>query len=133
MAQFPNRYEMHKRPHPGESFDITEDATHQEFKDECDINRIMKKYNGVVPGAVAPPSFVDVSNVGDFLAVNIKMKEVEEDFMSLPATVRERFKNSPIALLEFVSDKANRDEAIKLGLVNAPPPVKGEEGKKEGA
>lgn len=90
----------------------------QEFKDECDINRIMKKYagTGVLPQR-AGGMFGDFSGIGDFMDAHAMIDKAKEAFASLPSDVRKRFANDPAELIRFVSDVANREEAIKLGLI----------------
>ena len=44
----------------------------------------------------------------------------DDAFMALPANVRERFNNDPAELVDFISDVANRSEAIDLGLIPLP-------------
>lgn len=105
--------------------------TKQEFKQECDLNHIMKRfkkvmgvdflnrYSGVVGG-----QFGDFSNVPDFRTARDQVKLMEEVFMALPAKVRSRFNNDPAELLDFVDDPMNLEEARSLGLakpeVNTP-------------
>lgn len=93
----------------------------QEFKQECDINQIMKRYEnyGVLPEVKEGGVFADVSNCGDFLAAQNVVAEAKNAFASLPASVRDRFRNDPAQLLAFLDDDKNRDEAVKLGLVKA--------------
>ena len=93
-------------------------AARQEFKDECDINRIMKKYRstGVLPQRPGG-MFGDFSEVGDFLEAQNFVRLASERFASLPSDVRKRFDNDPGLLLQFIQDKANREEAVKLGLI----------------
>jgi hypothetical protein len=45
-------------------------------------------------------------------------------FEDLPAEVRFRFDNKPAELLKFMSDPANADEAIDLGLFEPSKPPK---------
>ena len=40
--------------------------------------------------------------------------------MALDANVRKRFHNDPAELIDFVSDEKNRDEAVRLGLLQIP-------------
>lgn len=98
--------------------------TMQEFKDECNVNNILNNYvsTGVLNHVSSlQPQFGDFTNVpsdyGEALAL---IQESKEAFMTLPSDVRERFDNRPENLLKFIQDEGNRDEAIKLGLVNRP-------------
>lgn len=94
--------------------------TQQHFKDQCDINRIVAQYEqtGVVSARNAVPldgsEFVSVMDFHQ--AMNI-VREGEEAFSRLPATIRERFKNEPMRFVEFIGDPANREEAQRLNLV----------------
>jgi phage internal scaffolding protein len=99
-----------------------EDAslTQQHFADDCDINQILEKFNvtGQLPTSPISPRYGDFSGITDYhTAINAVMA-AEEEFESLPAQIRARFDNEPAQLIDFLSDEKNRDEAIKLGLVN---------------
>lgn len=103
----------------------------QHFKDECDINLIMSRYQrtGILtenPGSLRP-LFGDFSNVSDFQSAQNAILDVNDSFMSLPSSIRARFNNDPGYLLDFLSDEVNRDEAISLGLVN-PVSISGDDG-----
>jgi len=94
----------------------------QHFKDECDINQIMARYQrtGILtenPGSLRP-LFGDFSNVSDFQSAQNAILDVHDSFMTLPSNIRARFNNDPGYLLEFLSKEENRDEAISIGLVN---------------
>lgn len=98
----------------------------QAFGPECDINAIMARYakTGVFPSAAGAPIYADVSGIADYQQCLQVVKEAEETFDALPASIRERFGNSPAQLIAFLSNDENREEAIKLGLVEVePPPV----------
>lgn len=49
------------------------------------------------------------------------MAQAQQNFMLLPAEIRERFNNDPGRLIAFLEDDRNKNEAIKLGIVNKPP------------
>lgn len=96
--------------------------TQQQFKDECDINRIMDRYlrTGVLSDPLSlrgPGTYADFTEMGDYMANMNKVVEAREMFESLPAKVRERFANNPANMIEFVMDSSNKEEAIKLGLL----------------
>jgi len=103
---------------------FTPSKTQQQFKEECDVNNILRNYvdTGVLTHVSdTPPEFGDFSSVpadyGEALAL---IQRSEEEFMTLPSEVRERFDNRPANLIKFLQDENNRDEAVKLGLVNKP-------------
>jgi len=112
-----NAYDRIERT--GLSFEGTKSLTQQQFADDCDINSIMKKHAklGTVPGNASPGYFADVSNFGDFQQAHQMVKEAEEAFMALDSGIRDRFKNDPGLLLNFLQIDANRAEAEALGLL----------------
>ncbi len=96
--------------------------TKQSFKEECDINKIMKKYRKT--GQMDPASmntreaiFADVSGYGDYQEMQAKIQNASEAFMTLSAEIRTRFKNDPGKLLEFMADDTNIPEARELGIL----------------
>lgn len=99
--------------------------TEQHFKDECDINNIVAQYQqtGVMPSGDRQPLFGDFANFPqDLQASQAFFDEAAERFMQLSSDIRKRFGNDPVQLLSFLHDEKNREEAISLGLVNAPAP-----------
>lgn len=96
--------------------------TRQEFVQEADINNIMKRYAAGMPLPVGRrvPMFDDFSNVPDFQTSFEIVEKASEAFASLPSEVRRRFDNDPRSLLAFLQDESNREEAIRLGLIEKP-------------
>lgn len=98
-----------------------ESLTHQSFKDECDINNIVKKYKrtGIVTHVTSKVSrYDDLSDVPTFHeAMNIVASATQE-FEQLPAALRKRFANDPAQFLDFVHDPKNVPEMRELGLLN---------------
>lgn len=94
----------------------------QQFRDECDINTIVERFGLTheVPAGARMPSYGDFTGISDFHSAMTAVRQAQEQFMQLPAQLRERFANDPQRLLVFLADSDNRDEAIKLGLVEAP-------------
>ena len=99
-----------------------EDASlaQQHFKDECDINNILRQFNitGLLPEATLSPRYGDFSGITDYHTALNQVIAAEDEFMSLPATLRARFDNDPARLIDFLDNPENKNEAIKLGLVN---------------
>lgn len=101
--------------------------TKQSFKEETDINRIMERYRMgkplVDPGAPTrgAPSFGDFGTEFDFHEAQNRVRQAHESFDALPSSLRSRFSNDPGRLLSFLEDPSNRDEAIRLGLVESKP------------
>lgn len=98
----------------------------QSFKDECDINRIMAKYqrSGVITWLnSAEAQYGDMTGFDFLEAMNVVAKG-NEAFAALPSSIRKRFSNDPAEFLQFMADPENTAEAIKLGLaVEKPAPV----------
>lgn len=107
----------------GVSIPSEDGVTQQQFKDECDINVIVKRFGltGELPDNFAMPVSGDFTGVNDFHSAMNVVRESQEAFMSLPGEMRARFGHDPGALLAFLGDVKNRDEAVKLGLVSLPP------------
>ena len=86
--------------------------TKQSFKDECDINKILKRaqkagtlshleqYQGVYG------DFADF----DFLEAQINLTKGREVFDALPSELRSEFHNSPAEFFNYVNDPANADD-----------------------
>jgi phage internal scaffolding protein len=91
----------------------------QHFKEECDINTILQKFNitGILPEAPLSPRYGDFSGIGDYHTALNRVIAAQEEFEALPAQIRARFDNDPAKLIEFLDDEANRPEAENLGLV----------------
>jgi len=101
-----------------------EDAslTQQHFKDECDINNILRQFNvtGILPENALSPRYGDFTGVVDYHSALNQVIAAEDEFMSLPAELRARFQNDPAQLIAFLENAENKNEAIELGLVNKP-------------
>lgn len=114
---------------PGIVFpDPKETKAQQHFKDECDINIIMKKYkrSGLIDHVNRyQGTYSDLSNPVDYQTAMQIVIDAQEAFESLPGNIRKRFGNDPEEFLQFVNDEANIDEMRSLGLLPAvePQPV----------
>lgn len=99
-----------------------EDATRtqQHFKDETDINNILRQFNvtGLLPQKAMSPRYGDFTGIGDYHSALNQVIAAEGEFMTLPAQLRARFNNDPQELIEFLENPENKQEAIKLGLLN---------------
>ena len=94
----------------------------QHMKEECDINVILRKFNitGELPVIDVLAEYGDFSGFGDYHALMNEIKHADEAFNALPIDLRSRFNHDPAQLVEFCNNDSNRDEAIKLGLIDAP-------------
>lgn len=97
----------------------------QEFKDDADINSIMRKFSkqeaiehyrqyGLQYGEQTPADLQ--------LAIN-NVREAERMFADLPSNVRDHVNNDPVQFLEFVQDGSNLEQMREFGLAptKAPP------------
>ena len=122
MSKLPFFTRFSLPPNPAIEF-VEPSMTEQHFKDECDINQIVARYEstGVMPSGNTPPLFGDFEKFPtDLLSSRQFFDEAESRFMELPASVRKEFNNSPLELLAALQDSSNRQRFIDLGLI-APP------------
>lgn len=92
--------------------------TKQEFKDECDVNNIIRRYTRdgfLAHVAQGVPRFLDVSEVGDFRQAIDQVRAATAFFEGLPAKVRAKFKNDPTKFIDEAG-QMTRDELRELGL-----------------
>lgn len=108
--------------------------TLQSFKDESDINNIVRKYkkSGVLTHVTSEVAKLgDFADVPDFQTAMNLVTRAQQEFEQLPSVIRKRFSNDPSEFVDFINDENNRDEAIRLGLIKPsiiakePPPIGG--------
>lgn len=118
-----------KRPdNPSIDFSGCEKLVAVEFAQEADINFLLARYKNTgslytadeMIKAKRRPQFGDFTGIPDYQESLDKMREALSMFGDLPLSVRQRFSDDPVQLLEFLQNKNNLDEAVKLGLVDAP-------------
>lgn len=98
--------------------------TRQEFKDECDINVLMSKYegHGTGPGNLmmhGDPAmwYADFTMLPETLMdYHAYMDRAQASFMRLSANVRREFDNDPTLFVEFASDPGNLEKMREWGL-----------------
>lgn len=91
--------------------------------EEVDINKIMAKVMKGQPilTSQGQPFYGDVTEFGGLQEAIMKVQEADDLFMQYPAETRERFENDPVKFIEFLEDPANKEEALKLGLIKPQP------------
>lgn len=122
---FKTRY---NHAHPVTKFDGVS-MTEQQYRDECDIDIILKRYKvgQPLPTSARVGSYGDFTDFGDYQSCLERIRRADEDFNSLPASLRSRFGNDAQAYYQFVLDPKNEDECFKLGLrvkSEKPSPIK---------
>ena len=113
-----DRFSVLEDFHPGTT-SVGESMTHQEFKDECDINRIMSRAlrTGVLPVGVSVGRYGDFADVGDFHAAQQVIIESQRQFEAMPSKLRSRFENDAGKFLAWIQT-ASVDEASEFGLLS---------------
>lgn len=93
------------------------------FKDECNINTIMDRYQktGLVDHVNTHQGhYGDFSDLPDYQAALNAVIIAEDTFSSLPSSLRKRFNNDPATFLDFVQNEENIPEMERLGLIPKP-------------
>lgn len=93
--------------------------TKQSFREECDINNILKRYQktGVIEHVKHyNGQYGDFTGINDYHSACNRVLAAEEAFSTLPSSLRSRFRNDPGEFLSFVNDPKNLDEMVSLGL-----------------
>jgi len=98
----------------------------QQFKDNCDINRIMDRarHTGQIPMTGRQPLNMggdfEVPSI-DFMYAQNLVIDTRRAFDALPAKIRKEFNNDPYQLVRAVEDPNMREKLIELGVLNKPP------------
>lgn len=114
MTKFRTRYSA-VNDTPGFSTSSPSLALQEDYESTLIPNII----NQHLPQPVNPPQFGDfTTSPDDLLEAYSIIEDAESRFAALTPEVKSRFGNDPAALLAFLQDPGNRDEAVRLGLVN---------------
>lgn len=99
-----------------------ETRTEQSHRDEVDINKIVARARrGILPRfSGVQPNYGDFSSGQDYMDVAMRVADARSDFEHLPADIRKMFGNDVAAMIEFMADPDNREEAEELGLIAKP-------------
>lgn len=121
--RFPDGERVRERPRLKKEFKLPS-RTKQEFRDECDINVLMKRYRktGLFPQYPGQtPQYVSNIGMPDYQQSLHIVMQAESEFNALNSELRKRFDNDPAKFLAFVNDPDNGEELVKLGLREKPP------------
>ena len=97
--------------------------TLQSKASDANINNIVARYHktGVLgnPNFArdVKPMFIDMTQIPDFQTANNIIVKAREAFDRLPVEIRNKFDNDPQKLISFVDNPDNKEECIKLGLI----------------
>lgn len=87
--------------------------TQQQFKDECDINYLIRHYNGQTP---PPPVYGDVSEFSDLQSAIDIVDSANDAFMALPSKVRDDFGHDMASFFAFANNPSNYQYLVDNGL-----------------
>ncbi len=96
----------------------------QSFKEECDINNIMRKFkeSGVIEHLnTHHGDYGNFIGFDDYQTSLNKIHEAQDAFMTLPVTVRKQFDNSPQLFLAFAQNPDNLEKMQEMGLAPKTP------------
>lgn len=96
------------------------DMAQQQYKDSCDVNNIMKKYEqtGVITHLKAQQGhYADLGAPEDLLDAQMRVIRAQDAFMSLPAELRAKCDHDPSKFLKMLQDGSNDAELRKLGIL----------------
>ena len=97
-----------------------EPRTKQAFKDECDINRIVKRHgeHGLWDHLTPQkPLYGDFSTAVDLQDAIELVQAAEDSFMALPAEVRALADNDPIKFAQMCASRDDFDALVQAGLI----------------
>lgn len=118
--KFRTKYDQHMQKRVQLTTPAEEGRTKPEFKDDCNINKIMARYRktGLLPESARASAarYGDFSSVPDFLEMQNRIIAAEHLFESLPAVVRKQFNNSPHEFISAAQTPEGRELMVKLGL-----------------
>lgn len=109
------------------NLDFVSHRTKQQFKDECDINRIVQMYPDINSDDYAnrvrslvnsqPDLFGEYDSAMDYSKAVQIVDTARSQFETLPSVLRERFSQDPFEFLNYINNPDNKQEAISLGLL----------------
>lgn len=99
--------------------------TKQSFKDECNINLIMAKYqkSGAITHLQNHEGSYGFASAVDFTESMQIVTKANSMFADLPSSIRTKFENEPAKFLEFVQNPENAKELVELGLATPRTPT----------
>lgn len=98
----------------------TPSRTKQAFREECDINRIMARYEltGQIEHlSTKRPYYGDFSQFEDYQSMLNKVQVATDAFNALPSELRKELDYKPHKLFEWIQNPENRQRAVKYGLM----------------
>lgn len=103
----------------------SESMVQQSFKEEVDINTIVRRY-GITQSLPFGPDggmYGDFTGIVDYEAAVALIEDTQRRFMALPAEAREKFKNDPQRLIEFAQASTQEEFDAVFRPAGEPAPV----------
>ena len=103
---------------PWAARDYSDGRTKQSFKDNCDINKMLKKAQ--TAGSLShlmkypEPVYGEFDGEFDLLTATEKIARANEIFSDLPSEVRREFNGNAIDFVRFAADPANNDKLAEI-------------------
>jgi len=90
----------------------------QQFKQDADLNSIMRKFQktGAIDHANIHQGSYGMASPYDLHQAMNLVSNANTLFADLPSTVRNKFRNDPLAFFEYVQNPDNATEAATLGI-----------------
>lgn len=98
--------------------------TQQHFKDECDINNIIRRFQ--ITGQLGDPNraralaYLDLSNISSLQDAHEHLEGLQSILEKLPAKTRALFDNNVFKMADFVLNPENLEASISLGFIEKP-------------
>lgn len=124
-GKFRRAYEYNKHSEVKKSsayYESGQSRTQQHELPDSDIQKIVARSieTGILPER-RELTYGDL-RVNDYKEALDKVTRAQQDFDELPSKLRDRFRNDPKELIQFLSDSKNREEAEQLGLIHPKQP-----------
>jgi phage internal scaffolding protein len=100
-----------------------ESLTQQHFAKDADVRNIIKQYDrtGLIANvARGVAQYGDYSEINEYRESLDMVNRANDNFMQLPAEIREKFGNDAGTFFEFATNPENKEKMIELGLMEAP-------------
>lgn len=95
----------------------------QSEKQDTMIESYLRRYRATGflgdPARKAAATFGDFSGLEDYQTIQNKMCAVKEHFEALPSNIRRFFGDEPANFVSFVTNPANFQKAIEMGLISS--------------
>lgn len=99
------------------------DMAQQQFKDECDVNRVIARFEKtgqITHLAKMEGRYVGLGESTDLMTALNRVRKAEEAFMSLPAELRAKCDHDPARFLDMINDPSKHEMLSDYGVIERP-------------